>query len=196
MRIPDGDQISSRDKTSTALLCFFLGFLGVHKFYVGKHIQGIIHLTLFFVALIVAAAAGGDTDADPVIGLFLPAISIWVLVDFIRILANRFTDGEGKWITSAPVRAAEPESNRPRSAPRADQRMQQRILMCAKQEGGAIMPTTVAMRTGFDVDAVKDHLESLVDKGYAELQPTKDGSIVYVFRDMLTDERREELELL
>ena len=67
--------------------------------------------------------------------------------------------------------------------------------MAAKQSGGAITPTTVAMRTGFDVDAVKDHLESLVDKGYAELQPSKDGAID-VFRDMLTDEKRDQLELL
>ena len=58
------------------------------------------------------------------------------------------------------------------------------------------MPTTVAMRTGFDIDVVKEHLESLVDKGHAELQPSKDGSVVYVFRDMLTDERRNELELI
>ena len=129
-------------------------------------------------------------------------MGVWVLVDFITILANRFRDGEGNYITNAPTPTPdqEPPATQPHATaiPKAkdDQRLQQRILICAKQEGGAIMPTTVAMRTGFDVDAVKDHLESLVDKGYAELQPTRDGSIVYVFRDMLTDERRDELQLL
>ena len=68
--------------------------------------------------------------------------------------------------------------------------------MCAKQEGGAVMPTIVAMRTGFGIDVVKEHLESLVDKGDAELQPTKDGSVVYVFRDMLTNQKRAELDLI
>ena len=141
--------------------------------------------------------------------LMLACVAVWALVDLILILTGKFTDGEGAWVKAIGFRHEDQESE-PKPAPRADRpprlpaakpaaptdRLQQRILMAAKQSGGAIAPTTVAMRTGFDVDAVKDHLEALVDKGHAELQPTKDGAIVYVFRDMLTDERREELELL
>lgn len=54
------------------LLCFFLGFLGVHRFYVGKVGTGILQLLTF----------GG--------------LGIWVLVDFILIVVGSFTDKQGK----------------------------------------------------------------------------------------------------
>ena len=33
-----------KDKTTAALLAFFLGGIGVHKFYLGKSVQGIMYL--------------------------------------------------------------------------------------------------------------------------------------------------------
>ena len=35
---------SYRDKTVALILCIFLGFLGAHKFYVGKTGMGLIYL--------------------------------------------------------------------------------------------------------------------------------------------------------
>ena len=57
-----------------ALLCFFLGGLGVHRFVVGKIGTGIVWLLTF--------------------GCF----GIGVLVDFIMILCGAFTNKEGKKI--------------------------------------------------------------------------------------------------
>ena len=61
-----------KSKTTTALLCFFLGVLGVHRFYTGKIGTGVIQLL-----------TGGG---------FL----IWAAIDFIMILTGSFTDANGK----------------------------------------------------------------------------------------------------
>tara|TARA_B100001250_G_scaffold407346_1_gene427940 strand:- start:1184 stop:1384 length:201 start_codon:yes stop_codon:yes gene_type:complete len=61
-----------KSKVTAALLCFFLGGLGVHRFYVGKVGTG--------VAMIFT----------------LGGLGIWALVDFIMILMGTFTDVNGK----------------------------------------------------------------------------------------------------
>src|SRR4051812_4530798 len=58
-----------------ALLCVFLGMLGVHRFYVGKIGTGILQLLTF----------GG--------------LGIWALVDMIFIVTSNFRDGDGEKIT-------------------------------------------------------------------------------------------------
>lgn len=58
------------------LLCFFLGGLGVHRFYVGKTATGIVQL------------------------LTLGGCGIWALIDFIMILVGSFTDANGNTIKS------------------------------------------------------------------------------------------------
>ena len=55
----------------TILLCFFLGVLGIHRFYVGKIGTGILQL------------------------ITLGGLGIWALVDFIMIVVGKFTDGNG-----------------------------------------------------------------------------------------------------
>lgn len=57
------------------LLCFFLGWLGVHRFYVGKTGSGIAQL------------------------LTLGGLGIWQFIDLIILATGSFTDGQGNKIT-------------------------------------------------------------------------------------------------
>lgn len=63
--------MSPKSKVSAALLCFFFGVLGIHRFYLGKVGTGLLWL---FTG-----------------GLF----GIGAIVDFIMILCGKATDGNG-----------------------------------------------------------------------------------------------------
>lgn len=61
-----------KSKLVAALLCFFLGGLGVHRFYLGYTTLGIVQLL----------TCGG--------------CGIWALIDFIQILLGNLKDSEGQ----------------------------------------------------------------------------------------------------
>lgn len=69
-----GNMISPKSRLVSLLLCLFVGFLGVHRFYVGKIGTGLIWLfTLGF-------------------------LGFGVLIDFFIILFGSFRDKNGCWV--------------------------------------------------------------------------------------------------
>ncbi|WP_448518037.1 TM2 domain-containing protein [Rhodoflexus sp.] len=67
-------QAAGNKKWITAvLLCFFLGGLGIHRFYLGYTWQGVVQL------------------------LTLGGLGIWALIDFIRILVRDLKPKDGEY---------------------------------------------------------------------------------------------------
>jgi hypothetical protein len=60
-----------KDWLTTLLLCFFLGVFGIHRFYTGHTVIGVVQL------------------------LTLGGCGIWALVDFIIIIVGSFKDASG-----------------------------------------------------------------------------------------------------
>lgn len=198
-----GSGVSRKEKTSTLLLCLFLGVFGAHRFYVGKRKSATAMVWLGILGLFIGV--GGEMAIGMVM---LSVVVLWVILDLIMISFDKFHDRNGRPIVGAVHRLARqpsaPVDTRPHwerpseeaASSGGSARLQQRILIAAKQGDGALTPNVLAMRIGIRIDAAKEHLESMVDKGYAELQVTTDGMIVYVFRDLLTEEKRDQLELI
>lgn len=69
------ENTSPKSKTTTFLLAFFLGSFGVHRFYVGKPLTGLLQM------------------------FTLGGFFIWVWIDIIIILAGAFKDADGRTIT-------------------------------------------------------------------------------------------------
>ena len=67
---------SEKNFVAALLLCLLLGFVGVHRFYVGKIGTGILQLITF----------GG--------------LGIWALIDLVMIAIGKFTDKSGLPITA------------------------------------------------------------------------------------------------
>ena len=63
--------VSPKSRLVALLLCFFLGSLGIHRFYVGKIGTGILML------------------------ITLGFLGIWTFIDFIIIIVGAFKDKQG-----------------------------------------------------------------------------------------------------
>jgi TM2 domain-containing membrane protein YozV len=71
-----GRPASPRSRLAAALLAFFLGALGIHRFYVGKIGTGVLMI------------------------FTLGGLGLWVLIDFIVILVGNFKDKEDRVLSN------------------------------------------------------------------------------------------------
>ena len=78
--------MSNKSKSTTFLLCYFFGGLGIHRFYLGKLITGILMLL----------TAGG--------------FAIWWLIDLFRIVTGRFKDKQGDYLETSQPYADQPNA--------------------------------------------------------------------------------------
>lgn len=64
---------SGKSQVAALLLCFFIGIIGIHRFYLGYTWQGIVQI------------------------LTLGGLGIWTLIDFIRIITGDLQPKDGSY---------------------------------------------------------------------------------------------------
>lgn len=80
--------VSDKSKLVAALLCFFLGWLGMHRIYLGHVGTGIVLILLNVL---------GFLTLGIIVGFFLLCVAVlWEIIDFIRILLGSLKDKEGR----------------------------------------------------------------------------------------------------
>jgi TM2 domain-containing membrane protein YozV len=86
------EEPSEKSRLTAALLALFLGIFGTHRFYIGKPRTALVMLalTIFYS---VTVRPWGIIMVIP-----LAAVELWVLIDFIFIVAGIMKDKENKII--------------------------------------------------------------------------------------------------
>ena len=88
--------ISPKSRRATALLAFFLGVFGAHRFYIRKTITAIVMLLLSIAGWAVILRFVGHGFFVAV--WFIIAVGIWASIDFIVAVTGDMTDKEGRLI--------------------------------------------------------------------------------------------------
>lgn len=96
---------SDKSNVVALLLCVFFGFLGAHRFYVGKIGTGVVQLLCCVLPILVALQLKAGESGSAVLLLAVVALAtlgglvIWNLIDGIMIVMQKFTDKEGNTLT-------------------------------------------------------------------------------------------------
>ena len=95
----NNENVSTKNRFTTLMLCWFLGFLGVHRLYAGKIGSGFLmaYGTLVTILLLLVNVPIGLITLIAMIGL--------IANDFVVIAFGQFSDCYGKCICDDTVRS-------------------------------------------------------------------------------------------
>ncbi len=91
------ENVSTKNRFTAIMLCWFLGFFGVHRMYAGKVVTGILMFygTVASLALMFVSVPAGLAG--------LTVVGAAVVFDFVILALKKFTDCYGKEMTSDKV---------------------------------------------------------------------------------------------
>ena len=145
----------------------WFGFAGLHRFYLGRPVSGLIYLLTW-------GLGGIGTIYD---GFVMPS--------HVRRARLEYR------LDAALDRDLLSDGDRPRERRES---IEHAILRLAQDGGGLVSPGRLALDTHISVDEAKAQLEKLVDARIADIRATQSGIVVYVLPEFLTDAGRVQLE--
>ncbi|MBE9160245.1 NINE protein [Nodosilinea sp. LEGE 06152] len=160
----------ARAKTETAYMLWtlgFLGFCGLHRFYTGQVVLGLVYLCTF--------------------GLF----GFGQLIDLVLVPGMVKTRNEqlrrrylAEWGDEGLVMPVPIERNlvAAQSIPQTQNDSMQQLLRAAHANGGRLSKAQVALHTGLSTDRVEALVREALRCGYADITNDPDsGAVRYVF---------------
>lgn len=90
----DNEKVSKKDWLTSLVLCWFLGFFGIHRLYAGKIGSGFAILFGTILATVVTVSTNVYYGA-----LVFIVVGSFVLYDFLNILIKNFKDVHGREIS-------------------------------------------------------------------------------------------------
>lgn len=95
----NNENVSTKNRFTTLMLCWFLGFLGVHRLYAGKIGSGFLmaYGTLVTILLLLVSVPIGLMSLIAMVGL--------IANDFVVIAFGQFSDCYGKCICDDTIRS-------------------------------------------------------------------------------------------
>ncbi|GAB4241170.1 MAG: TM2 domain-containing protein [Elainellaceae cyanobacterium] len=165
--------MNSKGTSYILWLTIFLGLGGMHRFYNGKMVSGLIWLLtggLFGVGQIIDLLLIPGMVEDHNLKYRTKHLLIY---DPSQPAVTQPLESKGQMLES---------KEQPPTA--AQLRMQ--LLRAAQQRGGRLSLTQAVIDTGVDFDQVEPVLLELVQKGRADLQnDARTGAVVYTFDDLV-----------
>lgn len=161
---------------SFLLWCAWIfGFGGIHRIYLGKYVSGILYLLTW-----------GGFGIGQIVDLFL-------IPGMVERENMKWQLQHGATVNIS-LEGAVPRGNAsgrqvlPKKAPPAldAKKLQEtQILQLARRFRGRLTPVELASNTDLSLEEADKALEDFVRKGYAEMEVTDAGSIVYEFSGFL-----------
>lgn len=142
------------------------GAAGIHRFYLGRPISGLLYFFTF-----------GVFGIGTVVDLFL--LPRMVEEENIRLGFRSLPPGFFQQNKALPAPSSPPQRARGVAPPPPSP--EQAVLRLAKANEGRVTVAMVAVDTGMPLRRVKRTLEQLVKDGYAERDVSTEGAGLYVF---------------
>lgn len=153
-----------KSKGVAYLLWFFLGLIGIHKFYLGKIGMGILYLL-----------TGGIFG----IGWFIDLFTLGNQVD----IANALLLGKTGGLQQSQSQNIVVNVAAPASAPSATEVKvsAEKQILSLSQQSGTLSIKDIISKTSLEMDEAETAVKKLVDKGMAKEVVTPEGKTVYDF---------------